>query len=64
MDTIRQFLTYQDILILTGIKSRNTIWRKVKEASFPAPVRLGRNLVRWREQDIRSWIETLPAEKY
>jgi prophage regulatory protein len=64
MDTIRQFLTYQDIMILTGIKSRNTIWRKVKEASFPAPVRLGRNLVRWREQDIRSWIETLPAEKY
>jgi prophage regulatory protein len=64
MQAMGQFLTYQDIMTLTGIKSRNTIWRKVKEATFPAPVRLGRNLVRWREQDIRSWIETLPPEKY
>ena len=37
--------------------SRTTLWRKVKEATFPAPVRISAGAVAWRVEDVRAWIE-------
>ena len=35
--------------------SRQTIWRWVREGSFPAPVKLGSNCTRWKMAAVKSW---------
>ena len=43
--------------------SRTTIWRRVREGTFPAPVSLGPTRIAWREADITAWVEAQrPAE--
>jgi predicted DNA-binding transcriptional regulator AlpA len=36
--------------------SKSTLWRRVKEGTFPAPVKLSPGVTAWRAEDIRSWI--------
>jgi prophage regulatory protein len=36
--------------------SRSTVWRKIQEGSFPAPIRLSKGRVGWLENDIERWI--------
>ena len=36
--------------------SRSTVWRKVQEGSFPAPIRISKGRVGWLEADIERWI--------
>ena len=36
--------------------SRTTIWRRVREGSFPAPVSLGTTRIAWRESDVAAWL--------
>lgn len=36
--------------------SDTTLWRRVKDGSFPAPIRISANAVAWRESDIERWI--------
>jgi prophage regulatory protein len=38
--------------------SRATIYRGVKNGTFPAPIQLGRRSVGWRESDVDAWIES------
>jgi prophage regulatory protein len=35
--------------------SAPTLWRRVKDGSFPAPVRLSPGCTAWRLSDIRLW---------
>lgn len=37
--------------------SRSTVYSRIAEGSFPAPVRLGEKSVAWSEAAIDSWIE-------
>lgn len=37
--------------------SRTTIWRGVKEGTFPAPLKIGKRAVGWLESDLDAWIE-------
>jgi predicted DNA-binding transcriptional regulator AlpA len=49
-----------DDLELLGIKySRSQIARRVKDGTFPRPVRLGGNRVVWRREDVINWIRSL-----
>lgn len=41
--------------------SRTTIWRRVREGSFPAPARLGAQRVAWPETAVSAWIEKQAA---
>ena len=34
-----------------------TLWRKVKDGTFPKPVKLGPRITAWKVEDIRDWIE-------
>ena len=43
--------------------SRTTIWRRVREGSFPTPVNLGPKRIAWREADIVAWIEAQQPTK-
>ena len=36
--------------------SRTTLWRMVKEGSFPAPVKLSTKITAWRAEDIHAWL--------
>jgi predicted DNA-binding transcriptional regulator AlpA len=39
--------------------SSATLWRKVKEGTFPKPVKLGQRITAWRVEDIRNLMERL-----
>jgi len=37
--------------------SKSTIWRKVKNKTFPAPVKLSENVTAWKAESIHEWME-------
>ncbi len=37
--------------------SATTLWRRVKQGTFPKPVKLSANVTAWRAEDVRAWIE-------
>ena len=39
---------------------KSTLFTKIQEGSFPAPVALGARAVAWREDEIAAWIEAQP----
>jgi prophage regulatory protein len=49
-----QLLRITDVQARTG--QRASVWRLVRDASFPAPVRIGRRAVAWLGTEIDSWI--------
>lgn len=59
-----ELLTCQEVMRLTGIRSRTTIWRRIQKGRFPAPVDLGAGRIRWRAADIAAWISALPLRRY
>lgn len=38
--------------------SAATLWRKVRDGSFPKPVRLSERVTAWRVGDVRAWLNT------
>ena len=40
--------------------ARTTIYRKMREGSFPEPLKVGVRAVRWRESEIESWLSSRP----
>lgn len=49
-------LRSQEIVERLGI-GRSTLFRWVKEGSFPQPIRAGRRFTRWRLSDVERWEE-------
>jgi predicted DNA-binding transcriptional regulator AlpA len=43
--------------------SAPTLWRKVKNGTFPRPVKLSNRVTAWRVGDIRSWLAELTASQ-
>lgn len=35
-----------------------TLWRKVKDGTFPAPVKLSERVTAWRVEDVRAWMQS------
>ena len=50
-----QLLRITNVQARTGL-SRASVWRLVRDATFPAPVRIGRRAVAWLDTEIDSWI--------
>lgn len=59
-----RLLTANEVLVVTGYKSRTTLWRKVRDEIFPAPVKLDGIAIRWRERDVQAWIDKAPLQTY
>ncbi|WP_414675655.1 helix-turn-helix transcriptional regulator [Methyloceanibacter sp.] len=59
-DTL-ELLTIDEVAELLGLK-KWTIRRKVRDGSFPAPIRLSEQTNRWRARDVEAWLQAL-AEK-
>ena len=43
--------------------SRAQLYRKVKDKTFPLPVRLGENKIAWLSTEIDAWIEAIAAAR-
>ena len=54
-----RLLRLPDVIHMCGL-SRTTLYRRMSEGLFPAPVRIGPRSVAWRESDVREWIEDRP----
>lgn len=54
-------LTQREVLTLVGYRSRTSLYRKIQEGSFPAPLRLPRGGLRWLKSQVMAWIRALPV---
>jgi prophage regulatory protein len=41
--------------------SHSTLWRKVKDGTFPAPVKLSARVTAWQVGTVRAWLESCGA---
>ena len=53
---MESLLRRPDVERRVGLR-RSMIYRYVKEGRFPAPVRIGKRAVAWRQSDIEQWIK-------
>ena len=44
--------------------SAPTLWRKVRELTFPAPVRLSERVTAWKVGEVRGWLAAQEAMAY
>ncbi len=51
-------LRLKDVSALFGI-SRSTIYKRVTDRTFPAPLRISQRSVRWRMEDLKKWSDGL-----
>lgn len=58
MNYENQLLSVKQVCEITSI-SRSTVYRKVEAGTFPPPVHLGGNMVRWVLRDVQNWIQKL-----
>lgn len=49
------------VKVRTGL-SRSTIYSKIKDGTFPAPIPLGARAVGWLSRDIDLWIDACVAQ--
>lgn len=59
-EKIDRLLRLEEVLHLTGL-GRNTVYKRMRDGTFPKQVRLGPKSVAWRTSDIARWIDSLPA---
>lgn len=38
--------------------SAKTLWRKVKDKTFPQPVKLGERMTAWKVENVREWLDS------
>lgn len=50
------FLRQSQLIPFVIPVSHATLWRMVKAARFPAPVKLSPKVTAWRAEDVRAWI--------
>ena len=54
-----RLLTRQEVEARTAL-SRTSIYRKMREGSFPEPLQIGARAVRWRASEIEEFIASRP----
>lgn len=57
MGNSASLLRRKEVLRLIGVDA-STLWRWRKASAFPAPVKMTRQTLRWRESDIANWLES------
>ncbi|MCE3004464.1 MAG: AlpA family transcriptional regulator [Xanthomonadaceae bacterium] len=57
----RRLLRLPDVQAIVGLR-RSEIYRRIRNGTFPAPIRLGTNAVAWLQSDLDAWIAARVAE--
>lgn len=52
-----------DVVAKTG-RSRVTIWRDIRNGTFPPPIELGPNAIGWPESEIENWLNSRTRRTY
>ena len=50
-----------NVMVATGL-SRSTIYKRINEGTFPAPVRIGPRTVAWVTKEIEEWVRRRISE--
>lgn len=61
-EPLDRLLRLKDVMRVASLGS-STIYRKMADGTFPRPLQLSSACVRWRESDIRGWMDTLPRSQ-
>jgi prophage regulatory protein len=60
---VDRFVRLEEVLHITGL-GRNTVYRRMREGTFPKQVRIGPNSVAWRESEIIRWMsDPIPNDR-
>ena len=54
-----RILRRRDVERLTRL-SKASIYRKMRNGTFPLPLKLGERAVAWRADEVHAWIESRP----
>jgi len=57
----KQYVRLSKLVDITDL-SRATIWRRIKNAGFPAPIKLSSNCARWELSAVLGWLEQKKEE--
>ena len=57
--TADRLLRLSEVQTRTAL-GRTTIYRKMREGSFPEPLKIGARAVRWPESEIEAWLASRP----
>ena len=57
--TTDRLLRLGEVLTRTRL-ARSTIYRKMRDGSFPEPLKIGARAVRWPESEIDAWLAACP----
>lgn len=53
-----RLMLIKEVITTTGL-ARSTIYKKIKEGTFPPPLHISPSCVRWKDSDINNWICTI-----
>jgi prophage regulatory protein len=59
-----QLYPVREVLRLTGLGSRSSLWRAVRKGDFPAPKVISQNRICWFASDLDAWAQSLPTRHY
>ena len=62
MEKTKRFIRLPEVINRTGYR-RTSIYQKVAEGTFPAPVKLGPRAVAWFSEEIEEWMDARVAER-
>jgi prophage regulatory protein len=57
---LRQLLRLSDVCVQVAL-SRSTVYQRIAEGTFPAPIRISLRSVRWRIEDIDAWQDAVAS---
>ena len=59
---MKQLLTLKEVIAVVGV-SKATIYRMINKGEFPDSKKLGARTVRWENEEIQNWVESLSVER-
>ncbi|MCE0975121.1 helix-turn-helix transcriptional regulator [Pseudomonas putida] len=57
-----RFMRIAEVTRVTAL-SRNTIYRRMREGTFPKQLKLGPNSVAWLQSDISAWMTSVMPDE-
>ena len=62
MEKAKRFIRLPEVINRTGYR-RTSIYEKISEGTFPAPIKLGPRAVAWVSEEIDKWMDACVAER-
>ncbi|MDV3469060.1 AlpA family transcriptional regulator [Stenotrophomonas sp. C3(2023)] len=56
------FIRLPEVIRRTGM-GKTTVYKRVRDGAFPAPVQLGEGMVAWIEAEVEAWQANIIAER-